>query len=201
MISVLKGIVQSQREDTLVVTVAGFGLQVQVPSSFLAPLGNEVQLYTHLHWNQENGPSLFGFSEFAQRELFCLLISCSGIGPRMGLALLSAFPVATLVDALVVGNVSLLSSVSGIGRKKAETLIVHLKDKAEKFMLSMPAGSPNAGGSVAYLKDLSDALVSLGYSRQEILAAVDQVRATHDMAGLPFDQLLRKSLQVLAKSR
>jgi Holliday junction DNA helicase RuvA len=139
-----------------------------------------------MHWNQENGPALFGFIETGQRDLFCLLISVSGIGPRMALALLSAFPVSTLINALVSGDVSLLSSVSGIGRKKAETLILNLKEKAEKFIVPLSVAG-NATGFAIHIKDLSE--------------AVDQLRGVEGASNFAFDQLLRKSLQFLSKGR
>lgn len=209
MINFLKGTVLSQKtasagNDTLVLQVGGFGLQICVPESVIVATGSEFELHTYMHWNQENGPSLFGFTESAQREFFCLLISVSGIGPRMALALISAFPVATLIDALISGNISLLSSVSGIGRKKAETLVLHLKEKAEKFVMPATGGvtggvSGSNTGFATHIKDLSDALTSLGYSRQEIVGAVDQLRAIDGASSYAFDQLLRKSLQILAK--
>lgn len=198
MINFLKGVALSQQKDTLVLQMGGFGLQVHVPENVVAPLGSEFQLYTYMNWSQENGPTLYGFVENAQRELFCLLISVSGIGPRMALALVSAFSVSQLIDALVSGNIAMLSSVSGIGRKKAETLVLHLKEKAEKFTIPSSQG---ATGFAVHIKDLSDALMALGYSRPEIIQAVDQLRNVEGASAYAFDQLLRKSLQFLSKSR
>ncbi len=198
MISFLKGVALSQQKDTLVLQMGGFGLQVYVPENVIAPLGSEFQLYTYMNWSQENGPTLYGFIESAQRELFCLLISVSGIGPRMALALISAFSVSQLIDALISGNIAMLSSVSGIGRKKAETLVLHLKEKAEKFTIPVSQGTT---GFAVHIKDLSDALTALGYSRQEIIQAVDQLRNVEGASAYAFDQLLRKSLQFLSKSR
>jgi Holliday junction DNA helicase RuvA len=200
MISFLKGTVSSQKGDTLIMQISGFGLQVYVPENLMVPAGSEQQLYTYFNWNQENGPSLFGFSEINQRDLFIQLISVSGIGPRMALALLSAFSVTVLVEALVSGNITLLSSVSGIGRKKAELLILSLKDKIQKIDLYAGSVGTQAGGSLsAHMRDLTDALTSLGYSRQEILLAVDQLRGIDGISNMSFDQLLRKALQLLAK--
>lgn len=200
MISSLKGTVQSQKNDIIVLQIAGFGLQVHVLENVIASIGSELQLYTHFHWSQENGPSLFGFFEVGQRDLFVQLISVSGIGPRMALALLSAFSVIALVEALVSGNIALLSSVSGIGRKKAELLILSLKDKIQKIDLYSGSADTQAGGSLsAHMRDLTDALISLGYSRQEILLAVDQLRGLEGVSNMSFDQILRKSLQILAK--
>ncbi|MBY0110307.1 MAG: Holliday junction branch migration protein RuvA [Candidatus Babeliaceae bacterium] len=200
MISTLKGIVQSQKNDAMVLQIAGFGLQVHIPENVIASIGSEVQLYTYFHWNQDQGPSLFGFFEVGQRDLFVQLISVSGIGPRMALALISAFSATALIEALISGNIALLSSVSGIGRKKAELLILSLKDKIQKMEFS--SGSPDTqslGLLSMHMRDLTDALISLGYSRQEILLAVEQLRALDGISKMSFDQLLRKSLQLLAK--
>ncbi len=200
MISYLKGMVQSQKNDILVLQIAGFGFQVYVPENIVAIAGSELQLYTYFHWSQENGPSLFGFLEVNQRDLFVQLISVSGIGPRMALALLSAFSVTALAEALVSGNIALLSSVSGIGRKKAELLILSLKDKVQKIDLYTGSSDGQSVGSLStHIRDLTDALTSLGYSRQEILLAVDQLRGAEGVSKMSFDQLLRKALQVLAK--
>lgn len=200
MISSLKGIVQMQKNDTLIIKMAGFGFQVTVPESVMVLVGSEIELHTYMNWNQESGPSLFGFLDMPQRELFCLLISVSGIGPRMALALLSAFSVTVLMEALISGNSTLLSSVSGIGRKKAELLILSLKDKVQKIDLYTSSFDAKSGGSFGEnMRDLTDALTSLGYSRQEILLVADQLRNIDDAWQLPFDKLLRKSLQLLSK--
>ncbi len=200
MISTLKGIVQSQKNDTLVLQIAGLGLQINVPENVIASIGSELQLYIHFYWNQEQGPSLFGFLGIDQRDLFVQLISVSGIGPRMALGLLSAFSATTLVEALISGNIALLSSVSGIGRKKAELLILSLKDKVQKIELNSAIADTQSVGSLSlHMRDLSEALTSLGYSRQEVLLAFDQLRAIDGVSTISFDQLLRKSLQFLAK--
>lgn len=199
MINILKGIVRERHEEGMVLQVGGFGLNVNVPNGVILPTGSECELHTYMHWNQENGPQLFGFSDAVQRDFFCLLITVSGIGPRMALALLSAYSVSTLVEALLTGNIGLLSSVSGIGRKKAETIILHLKDKAAKFVArSQMVAAPT--GFARHMKDLNDALTSLGYSSREIMHAVDQLKTAEGASEYAFDQLLRKSLQLLSRS-
>ncbi len=199
MINILKGIVRERHEDGMVLQVGGFGLNVNVPDGVILPTGSECELHTYMHWNQENGPQLFGFSDAVQRDFFCLLITVSGIGPRMALALLSSYSAAALVDAILTGNIGLLSSVSGIGRKKAETIILHLKEKAAKFVARAQVVTAPTGFA-RHLKDLNEALVSLGYSSREIMQAVDQLKGVEGVSECAFDQLLRKSLQLLSRA-
>ncbi len=197
MIQYLKGIILNRQNDTVVLVVQGIGFHVHVPTNILIA-GDEVELHVYMHWSQENGPALFGFAHAAQRDLFCMLISVSGIGPRMALALIDGFSVQVLIDALISGNIALLSSVNGIGRKKAEMLVLHLKEKAEKITALTPRESLQ--GLAAHAKDLSDALISLGYSRPEIAYVCEQLRSVENLATLNFDSMLRKALQMLAKT-
>ena len=200
MIDLLHGKLASQHEGHWVVLSGGIGFHVAVPEHLVQPVGSSVELYTYFHWSADLGPQLFGFATQDQKEVFSLVISSAGIGPRMGLALLSAFSPAQLLNALIQGNIALLSSVSGVGKKKAETMVVSLKDKAAKLALS---GAPEAlsgdNSLSAHFKDLSEALGSLGYSRAEIGISLEKLASEPNLTGLPFDLLLRKALQALVK--
>lgn len=198
MIDLLCGHVKAINSSHLTLMINGVGYAVFVPeiSSFL--VDQQVTLYIHFHWNQENGPSLYGFEDPLEKQIFQLIISCPGIGPKIGLAALSKMPAATFVAAIVGEDVKALSSISGIGLKKAEGMLVYLKNKVEKLVLEQP--QVIAGNNAArYFTELSQALTALNYSRMEVSAALDHVRSLEESKNLIFDGLLRKALVYLSK--
>ena len=91
-------------------------------------------MQTYMHWNQDNGPTLYGFNSILEKTVFLLIISCSGIGPKIGLAVLHHLEPATFVQAIIEENIKVLSSISGIGAKKAEQICVALKHKVAKLL-------------------------------------------------------------------
>lgn len=171
MIATLHGKIQARTEDALIVNVGGVGFRVRVPTNTLANLGavgSEVQLFTHLHV-REDEISLYGFATEDERNLFETLLTVSGIGPKVGLGILSAAPADTLRIAIAQGNVDMLTAIPGIGKKTAQRLILELKGKIDVSGL----------GEVSELtpldKDVIDALINLGYSAAEATRAARAV--------------------------
>ena len=157
----------------VVETAGGVGYEVVVPLGVMERLpstGAEVTLATELVV-REDGWSLYGFLDDAERRFFQRLTSVSGVGPKIGIALLSALGVERGARALREKNIGLLSSVSGIGRKTAERLALELGDKVEEFAEAQPMAVPV--GAEAALK----ALERLGYATAEADRAVRQVLA------------------------
>jgi len=154
-----------------VVDCHGVGYQVFIPvSSYdkLPPTGGDVKLLTYHHVNGQDGTQqLFGFATAAEREMFLLLISINGIGPKLGCNILSSASVSSLRNAIAAGDTKTLSSLRGIGKKTAERLVVELKDK-------VGAGTPLAPKTVAdqRLTDAVSALISLGYKQADAQKAV-----------------------------
>lgn len=201
MFAYLSGTVRSLAQQLVVVDVGGVGYAVAVPRETVFLLDQKVQLYTHLHWNQEQGPSLFGFATEAERAIFLLLIGCSGVGPKLALAVLAELGVASFLEAVQAGNESALSVVPGIGEKKAEQIIVQLKHKVSKLLSSGIAASFEGSKVDERWHEVAQVLQTLNYSRQEISAALNYVREQCSGKQEPFEQMMRHALSFLSKTR
>lgn len=173
MIAMLQGVLELREEDAIIIDVNGVGYYVNVPASVMNAVGREgsdVSVYTHLHV-RENELSLYGFNTLDQRALFRQLLTVSGIGPRVAMALLSAFSPEQLRLAIAEGNVSLLTQVPGIGKRTAERMILDLKGKIDLGEW-VPAGEISLADT-----EVITALESLGYSHSEAQEAVRHLPA------------------------
>ena len=131
MISSLRGRIAAQGDNYVVLDVGGVGFKVFVPSSSLdqfGGVGQEISLFTHMHV-RENELALYGFGSPDELQLFQLLLGVSGIGPKVGLKIVSIMSVETLREAIATGDAAMLTRIPGIGKKIAERLMVDLKDK------------------------------------------------------------------------
>ena len=186
MISRLRARVIAKGTDHLIADVSGIGFKVRVPSPLLdtiTSLGNEVSLFTHLRL-AENGreieATLFGFGTPDELALFELLLTVSGIGPKVALGVLSAAPVDALRAAIMQGNAQALTEYPGIGKKTAERVVVELKNKVK-----------SAGGDEMLTVSAADAealaaLTALGYSVMEAQRAL----AASSVGGAVEDKIL-----------
>lgn len=197
MIYALTGVIQSSRKQVITLLADPIALDVAVPDETLFQVGQKQTVYLYLHWNQEQGPSLYGFQKELDKTVFLLIISCSGLGPRIGLAVLAGLGAQSFLEAVYAGNEKLLSKVNGIGAKKAEQMIVHLKHKVNKLV---QAGvSLEGSGDHAHWNTVMEALSALSYSRTEITQAVNYVRNNTAGSGVEFDQIMRQALSFLSK--
>lgn len=194
MISFIQARVEKIYEQSMVVMVHGIGLLINTPKPMQHKIGTECSLHTHMHWHQEQGPSLFGFATEIERTLFQNLIACDGVGPKLALSILHNCDAATFVQAIAQQNYSLLNTLPGIGKKKAEQLVVNLKDKVTKLIES---GAEFNNTAFAELHQISEVLSSLHYSKQEIYAALEYVQK--NSSSNQFDGLLRSALAFLSK--
>lgn len=196
MIASLTGVLAERHGEALVVqTDGGVGYAVTVPVGVAARLptrGARVSLFTELVV-KEDGWSLFGFDTAAERQVFQRLLTASGFGPKLALALLSALGAERTVRSILAKDLAALSSVSGIGRKKAERLVLELQDRFSD--IAIERASVRAPGS----EEAVQALMGLGYG---VAAADDAVRAAL-AAGSPTEtpQLIRRALQQLTTAR
>lgn len=198
MITSLRGMVRQIYEQSIVLEVNGIGFSINLPRTDSIEREKIIEIEIYMHWNQENGPALYGFSSLFEKKTFLLIISCSGIGPKIGLAFLAKLGAANFVSAIATADVKALSSVTGVGTKKAESLILHLKDKIIKLV----DNSINEAGSfhaVSTIKKITDVLNSLNYSRAEVNSALYLLKQEKDFTGASFDLLMRKALSHLAK--
>ncbi len=199
MLDQIKGIVLASGDGKVVVQLSqiGIALSCQVPVAERLAVGQIVVIYTYMHWNSEQGPSLFGFDDLSQRALFITLIACSGIGPKMGLAILEQLGVDNLILAIQQHDLKLLSSVSGIGIKKAEQIAVQLKHKIDQ-LLAKPdfVIAPGFGHS----QQIRAVLNSLNYTQIEISSAIEFANQKSVGAEETFDIALRRALSFLSKN-
>ncbi|MBM4152443.1 MAG: Holliday junction branch migration protein RuvA [Kiritimatiellaceae bacterium] len=169
MITFLDGLLEEKQPGRAVMNVGGVGYEVWVPLSSFDRLPAEgaktrILIYHHI---TEVAQTLFGFSSDSERQLFVLLISVSGIGPKTAISVLSGLSAREVKTALIEGDVKRLSSISGIGKKTAERMIVELRDKfSAGDALETLSGSSETIGDIR-LRDAALALISLGYKQDE----------------------------------
>ena len=180
----------------LVVDVHGVGYLVTVSLGTYDAInpaeGSEVELRTHLHI-REQAHTLYGFATDAERELFLLLIErVTGIGPSIGMAVLSGMPVDHFKACVVNGDVTALTQIKGLGKKTAERIILELKDKIG-VAASWEAAAGDSAPSASV--DAESALIGLGYKQAEARKAVSAVSKLKP--GLATEDLLRDALRML----
>jgi len=169
MIVFLNGRLAYKDESHCVLEVGGIGYRVAMSTSSLASLpavGDEVIVHTYMHV-REDELALFGFENPAEKELFGKLITVSGVGPKVALAALSSYDAATLTQAIVDEDVAVVSSVSGIGKKTAQRIILDLKDKLAVGSTDGVAAGASAGSAV----EVREALLGMGFTSGEITMA------------------------------
>ena len=192
MIARLSGVLVEKLPDRVVLDVAGVGYAVAISFQTyqeLAEAGSPAVLLVHTHV-REDTLALFGFATDREKKLFEMLISVSGVGPKLALTLLSGIPAEDLVAALAKGDAHRLISIPGIGKKTAERLTLELKEKAEKLFV------PSAGGAGAATEDVVSALVNFGYRKSEAERAVEQLARK---GGAPtFAEMLKEALAALS---
>lgn len=192
--------------DRAVIDVGGVGYEVFLSTDGVARLPEKNgQVFLHIHTHvREDAIILYGFLEAEEKEMFLILKTVSGIGPKLGLAILSGMRVADLCQAIVGEDISRLTTLQGVGKRTAERLCVELKDKVghlygggmatEKTAVRSVA----AGGAVA---DTLSALVNLGYPdpvARQALTAVKKRVGEVAFAAMPVEELIRETLRTLA---
>ncbi len=174
MISFLSGKILFKGENYAIVEVNNIGYKVFLALIFLADLkiGGEVEFYTH-QYVREDALDLYGFRSMEELQIFELLISISGIGPKSALGILSIANIAEIKNSIASGDSSLLTKVSGVGRKTAERVVLELREKVGALKMSDSASDDYGSAHV----DEIDALIALGYSlvqAREALRSVDK---------------------------
>lgn len=198
MIYSISGTIAHQLDNKLVITNphTQLSFELSCPQAKTFALQQSVTLLTYLHWSQEQGPSLYGFVQPQDKELFLLLISCSGIGPKLAITALEQISTSDFLNFIAQENKVAISGVKGLGAKKAEQLILQLKDKVVKILQQYPASSTQATSTWL---DLQQTLTSLHYSPAEIKQTTAMLKEQTVDQNVPFELLLRKALLLLAK--
>lgn len=189
MIASLTGKLETADTNSVVIDVNGVGYLVYMPANALSAIGvvgSDIKVYTHLHV-REDVLALYGFAASEELSLFETLITVSGIGPKLGMAMLSAMTVEQLTMAIAAGDANTLRQISGIGKKTSERIILELKDKIETKILTMPVTRATDSNN-----DVIAALVSLGYSVTEAARAASTVPSDQEMS---LQEKVRLALQ------
>jgi len=199
MIARLRGRVLDKLPNRLVVDVGGVGYDVAVPlSTFYAAseVGEDIALRVHTHV-REDQLALYGFATPLELAMFERLISVSGIGPKLALAVLSGIEPAELMTAIERGDIARLTSIPGVGKKTAERITVDLRDRLPKDVAAGPGRSANRSPGDAMRDDLVSALGNLGYHPHVIDKVLDTVLAGAHEASL--QDTLRAALKELGR--
>jgi holliday junction DNA helicase RuvA len=208
MIAHLSGTLLSKQPNSVILDVGGVGYEVNIPVSTFYDLeepGSSVQLriYTHV---REDTLQLFGFKTARERELFLRVISVSGIGPQLGIKLLSGMSADEMIASIRTNNLAKLTLIPGIGRKTAERLVMELRDRVASLSspeLEEELGAKTAAGAPVITEDsmradVLSALLNLGYQRNAAEKAVSS--ATDEGGDISVEVILRRSLRKLAKA-
>ena len=199
MIASLRGRILEKQPNRIVVEVSGVGYDVSVPLSTFYGLGepgSDIALRIHTHV-REDALALYGFASRLEQELFERLISVSGIGPRLALAVLSGIEPAELIRAIERADLARLTAIPGVGKKTSERIVLELKDRLPKSQWGV--APPGAATSPSALRDdVLSALINLGYHRPLAERAVETaVDVTPDG---DFERTLKQALRELARS-
>ena len=202
MIYSLTGRLIYKQNSVAVIECAGVGYSCQTTNQTLSRLsGDTVTLFTYMHIT-ENSLDLFGFATHDELEMFKMLISVSGVGPKVGLAILNEYPPDRLILFIASGDAKMITKAQGVGPKLAQRIVLELKDKASKMLPSGVIAAPDdifsssserSVGSDSFSEAIG-ALVSLGYNRSEAVSALSGVDSR-----LSSDDMIREALRKLAR--
>jgi len=195
MITFLEGILEEKQPARIVLNVGGVGYEVFIPlCSFdrLPPEGEMCRILIYHHIT-ENDQRLFGFSTDEEREMFTRLLTISGVGPKLAISTLSGMPVRELKVALINGDVKRISSISGIGKKTAERIIVELRDKFSQGEQIEALGGAHANASDTRLRDAALALSALGYKADDARKMIEAITVKLT-PGMTVEEIIRMAL-------
>jgi Holliday junction DNA helicase RuvA len=201
LIALLRGVLAHVEQDWVIVETGGVGFRVQVPVSTRSRLpgaGAEVLLHTHLHV-REDALVLYGFATREELETFDLLLTVTGVGPKVAVGVLSGITPGDFLRAVAFQDEEVLKGLPGVGKKTAQRIILDLKDKVGSFIEKTRPPEviePRAADSRA---EAMEALVALGYGRLEAGQAVE--RAARQSAGSRPEELVRLALRLVARAK
>jgi Holliday junction DNA helicase RuvA len=207
MIARLKGTLEDKSSSTILVDVHGVGYGVHVPETVLLQLPEtsaEVTLMIHTHVREDH-ITLYGFLSKLEKDVFEILMTASGVGPKLALTILSALEARQILEAVGTGNKMVFQGISGVGKKTVEKLFVEIREKCEKrLQLERGGGESQSFGkrgsiasSTTWVNDLEGALLSLGYKENDVRTALREITG-HDSAHKDFDTALRSALTFLS---
>jgi Holliday junction DNA helicase RuvA len=185
MIGYLEGSVKFQTTGKIILFANGIGFTVHLPSNLNFLENQKVVLYIHTHIREDN-LALFGFSTPEDLDIFELLLTVSGVGPKIALAMLTSSTEANIKKAISESNLAFFSSISGVGKKTAQKIILDLKSKIGKGDVNM--------GNLEGNSELVDSLLSLGFQKGEISSIYSKIDSS-----LPLGAQVKEALKLLKK--
>ncbi|KKQ32715.1 MAG: Holliday junction ATP-dependent DNA helicase RuvA [candidate division TM6 bacterium GW2011_GWF2_37_49] len=200
MIDLLSGKVKNVGEKSITLFVGGIGFLLNVPRTSEISQDSVVDLFTYLHWNPENGPSLYGFKTELERQVFLMIIDCPKIGPSIASNILSQISATDFLKVVNAQDEKALSSVNGIGSKKAEQIIVALKHKVSKMVVAGVLAEESQSSFVQW-QNVNDVMASLGYTKPEIHKTVQHLSQKYNGENIALDQLIRAALTFISSNR
>jgi Holliday junction DNA helicase RuvA len=200
MIAHLKGTLIKKAPQSIIVETGGIGYEVFTPlSTFYAIPGTDEQISLHIHTHvREDSLILFGFQTTLEKEIFRLLISVSGIGPKLAINILSGMGPDELLSAIARGDAGRLQSIPGVGKKTAERMALELKDKAGKIssFLELPSAHAASDEARRAMDDAVSALLNLGYQAKAANPAVE--KALSLVKEINLEAIIKEALKLLA---
>jgi Holliday junction DNA helicase RuvA len=200
MIGRIRGILAATEPPDILLDVAGVGYEIQIPMTTLYELpavGSELSLFTHFV-EREDAQLLYGFLHERDRALFRHLIKVNGVGPKMGLAILSGMDTDSFVRCVQRDETATLVKIPGVGKKTAERLLIEMRDKLKDWILQLDLTAPAVASVRDILAEAESALVALGYKPAEASKAV---AAANDGVIDKSEELIRRALQSMVIGR
>lgn len=200
MIAYLKGIIHDKSPDQVIVDVRDVGYLLEISNQTydeLPATGDEVELLVYHHVT-DNDQRLFGFANQNEKDLFELLITVKGVGPKLGLTILSGLPAREITGAIVQEDKSALSKIKGIGKKTAQRMILELKDKISEMVDATysPDGTTSISSNVK--EEAVSALQSLGFKKRDAEESIELAAKGEDFDG-DVQKLVKKALSQMDK--
>ncbi len=201
MYSYLKGVLSEKYPTIIIVDCNGVGYELFIPLSTydkLPETGKVVKILVHYSFNESDGVRLFGFYSDEEKILFRQLINISKVGPKLALSVLSGLSVADLIHAVQIGDVNLITTIHGIGKKSAERLIIELKDKVGDITsISLEGDYP--GTDTELIQDAEIALLTLGYKRYDARKIISKLMKENDFS--TSEEITKAAIKALYKKR
>mgnify|MGYP003344138392 FL=1 len=194
MIDQISGKIISINGNYVVLAVGGLGIKVNISATFASKLVNEdlITLVTYLNV-REDALDLYGFKNESERNLFLMLISISGIGPKLAVSILSGVELEELKSNILSGDIKSLTSIPGVGAKTAKRIIIELKDKLSKTTTTELGFEDNFGSKIS--KDVLSALVGLGYSESMAIEVIKRINPPSSDKSI--ESLIKEALKIL----
>ena len=194
MIDQISGKIISSNDNYVVLAVGGFGIKVNITATLASKLVNEnlITLVTYLNV-REDALDLYGFKNDSERDLFLMLISISGIGPKLAVSILSGVELEELKSNILSGDIKSLTSIPGVGAKTAKRIIIELKDKLSKTTTTELGFEDNFGSKIS--KDVLSALVGLGYSESMATEVIERINPANSDKSI--EVLIKEALKIL----